>query len=92
MDIERIIQVIPCVKPMIAVYEPGNDDEEYWFSWIYYLGLTTKGDVVPLDIFDGMFTIADEMSNFCGVYFSAIYLEEEPFYEKMKKWMEENKP
>lgn len=62
MDIGRIIQVIPCVHPLIAVYTPEpKDSDEYCFSWIYYLGLTEDGYVVPLDLMSGYFENADAL-------------------------------
>lgn len=92
MDNDKTIQIIPCVKPLIGVYAPCADGFEYYFSWIYYIGLTEDGGITPIDNLDGFLVSADGVSNFCGAWYGPEGLEGEPYYEQMKKWMEENKP
>lgn len=91
MGNDRIIQIIPCAKPMVAVYRPCNDDCEYYFSWVYYIGLNEEGLIVPIDLLDGFLQSADDISNFSGAWYGPEGLEDEEFYDQMKKWMEENK-
>lgn len=83
---EKIVQIIPCSKPLMAVYSPTEGYDEYWFNWIYFMGLTDEGMIRPIDFFDGFPCSAMDIGNFYGVYADIDGLEEEPFYEKMKEW------
>lgn len=88
MDNNRIIQIILCVKPIIAVYDITGDSDHYWFSWIYHIGLTEDGSIVPIDIFDGCLVNAEDVRNFCGVYYGLDYVEDVNMREQMKRWLE----
>lgn len=88
MDNDRIIQVIPCTKPMIAVFEPV-EDEEYSFSWIYYLGLTESGHIEPLDCCEGFFDNVASFRNYTGVWYDGDkVIEREKFCKQLKAWKE----
>lgn len=52
MNEDRIIQVIPCTKPMIAVWDDENH-AEYGFSYVRYLGLTIRGEIVQINFSEG---------------------------------------
>lgn len=87
MNSDRIIQVIPCVKPMIAVF--GNSkDREYCFNWIYYMGLTMGGLVEPLVNLEGWIEKCNFYNNYIGVWDGVESTSEEAFYEEMKEWKE----
>lgn len=89
---DKIIQIIPCVKPVIAVYEPVDEEGEYSFSYIYYIGLKEDGSIIAIDIIDGYFDGTDEVQNFVGIWNNAEQAENEKFYGQMRKFEEEYKP
>lgn len=65
----KIIQVIPCVEPVYALYNCRIPGEEAWFyEKCLYLCLNDSGEIHPLVCMDGYFDSVEEDRSFWGVY------------------------
>lgn len=72
---EFITQVIPCTKPLYAVYkDSGTVVSE---CEVDYLGLCADGHIRGLILCDDYFEIADTISNFAGLHEVSQYKEGE---------------
>lgn len=63
---DEIIQVIPVKTPTVAVFKDDLDGKMYEED-IFYLGLTLSGEIRPMGLSDGYYSLADGVDNFVGL-------------------------
>ena len=68
MEKDTIIQVIPCVRPMYAIYWNECAKGCMTTERIDYLGLLSNGLVVGLSCVDGWLERCDNAYNFDGLF------------------------
>lgn len=65
MNNEKIIQIIPAPRPLVAVY--GSKGKVDWINNVDYLALTDEGEIYGLDLnLDGYYDICND-GNFVGL-------------------------
>lgn len=89
MEQEKIIQVVPCAKPMIGVYAPTEISDGYDFEWIRFIGLTADGRVVPIINCGGFLDSATMVRNYEGTY-TVNNIKYTRFFGAFKAWKRQN--
>lgn len=64
----HIVQIIPCVKPVVAIYECKNEEGKstIFEEDVFYLGLCADGCIKPVVLSEGTYEIIN-VDNFKGL-------------------------
>lgn len=64
MNKKRIVQIIPCVEPVVAIYDCSGELTEEDIS---YLALCDNGSIEPISLSDGCYDMV-KAGNFIGLF------------------------
>ena len=63
---DHVVQILPCIEPVTAIYEDGDSDGAVCEQDVFYLGLCADSSIKPIVLLGGYYDVIDTV-NFKGL-------------------------